>query len=60
MESLIAADMPPTDNRLQADRKGEDRARYWAGKMAAALQWPQEIHRFPGPGEARLHSAKEM
>lgn len=27
-------------------------ARYWAGRMAVALDWPQEVHRFPpGPGE---------
>jgi hypothetical protein len=26
-------------------------ARYWAGRMAVALDWPQEVHRFPGrPG----------
>lgn len=22
-------------------------ARYWAGRMAVALDWPQEVHRFP-------------
>jgi hypothetical protein len=22
-------------------------ARYWAGKLATALEWPQEVHRFP-------------
>jgi hypothetical protein len=35
-------------------------ARYWAGKLATVLEWPQEVHRFPptggratldGPGE---------
>jgi hypothetical protein len=27
-------------------------ARYWAGRMAVALDWPQEVHRFPGrPGQ---------
>lgn len=25
-------------------------ARYWAGRLAVALDWPQEVHRFPGPG----------
>lgn len=30
-------------------------ARYWAGRLAAALDWPQEVHRFPGPGET-VHS----
>lgn len=28
-------------------------ARYWAGRLATALDWPQEVHRFRGPGEAR-------
>jgi hypothetical protein len=23
-------------------------ARYWAGRLAVALDWPQEVHRFPG------------
>ena len=22
-------------------------ARYWAGRLAVALEWPQEVHRFP-------------
>lgn len=22
-------------------------ARYWAGRLAVALDWPQEVHRFP-------------
>lgn len=26
-------------------------ARYWAGRLATALDWPQEVHRFRGPGE---------
>ena len=25
----------------------DDAARYWAGRMVAALAWPQEVHRFP-------------
>ncbi|MGK5740085.1 YciI family protein [Micromonospora sp. URMC 103] len=27
-------------------------ARYWAGRLATALDWPQEVHRFRGPGES--------
>ena len=27
-------------------------ARYWAGQLTTALQWPQEVHRFRGPGQA--------
>lgn len=26
----------------------DDTARYWAGRLAVALDWPQEVHRFPG------------
>jgi hypothetical protein len=25
----------------------DEAARYWAGKLATALNWPQEVHRFP-------------
>lgn len=25
----------------------DDDARHWAGRLAAALDWPQEVHRFP-------------
>jgi hypothetical protein len=34
-------------------------ARYWAGRLATALDWPQEVHRFPGPGEARRNGSAE-
>ena len=27
----------------------DDTARYWAGRLAVALEWPQEVHRFPDP-----------
>jgi hypothetical protein len=27
-------------------------ARYWAGRLATVLDWPQEVHRFRGPGQA--------
>lgn len=29
------------------DVADDDAARYWAGKLAVALDWPQEVHRFP-------------
>jgi hypothetical protein len=29
------------------DVPDDDAARYWAGRMAVALEWPQEVHRFP-------------
>lgn len=25
----------------------DESARYWAGRLAVALDWPQEVHRFP-------------
>lgn len=34
------------------DVADEATARHWAGRIAAACRWPQEVHRFrfPGPG----------
>jgi hypothetical protein len=32
------------------DVADDEAARYWAGRMATALDWPQEVHRFRGPG----------
>lgn len=26
----------------------DETARYWAGRLAVALDWPQDVHRFPG------------
>lgn len=26
----------------------DEAARYWAGRLAVSLDWPQEVHRFPG------------
>lgn len=32
------------------DVPDDEAARYWAGRLAVALDWPQEVHRFPrGP-----------
>jgi hypothetical protein len=31
------------------DVPDDETARYWAGRMAVCLDWPQEVHRFPGP-----------
>jgi len=30
----------------------DEAARYWAGRLAVALDWPQEVHRFPAPPQA--------
>ncbi|MGH3401083.1 MAG: YciI family protein [Streptosporangiaceae bacterium] len=29
------------------DVRGDAEARYWAGRIAVAVGWPQEVHRFP-------------
>ena len=39
------------------DVPDEETARYWAGRLAAALNWPQEVHRFRGPGQARRNGS---
>lgn len=31
------------------DVASDEDARYWAGRIAVAVGWPQEVHRFPGP-----------
>jgi len=31
------------------DVPDDDAARYWAGRVAVAVGWPQEVHRFPHP-----------
>lgn len=41
------------------DVADDEAARYWAGKLATALEWPQEVHRFRGPGRARLDPSEE-
>lgn len=35
------------------DVPDDETARYWAGRLSAVLEWPQEVHRFRGPGLAR-------
>ena len=35
------------------DVPDDETARYWAGRLAVALEWPQEVHRFRGAGMAR-------
>ena len=29
------------------DVDDDEQARYWAGRIAVAVGWPQEVHRFP-------------
>ena len=41
------------------DVADDQAARHWAGKLATALDWPQEVHRFRGPGRARLDPSEE-
>jgi hypothetical protein len=30
------------------DVPDDETARYWAGRLTVALDWPHEVHRFPG------------
>ena len=39
------------------DVADDEAARYWAGRLAVALDWPQEVHRFRGAGQARRNGA---
>jgi hypothetical protein len=42
------------------DVPDDETARHWAGRLAVVLDWPQEVHRFRGPGEgASRPSAQE-
>jgi hypothetical protein len=41
------------------DVPDDETARYWAGRLATVLEWPQEVHRFRGPGHARLDGPGE-
>lgn len=34
-------------------------ARYWAGRLATVLDWPQEVHRFRGPGQTRRKASED-
>ena len=39
------------------DVPDDDTARYWAGRFAVALDWPQEVHRFPARPEVAASAA---
>nr|MDT0661351.1 YciI family protein [Micromonospora sp. DSM 115978] len=39
------------------DVPDDEAARYWAGRLATVLDWPQEVHRFRGPGEIRRNGS---
>src|SRR5207248_11524824 len=41
------------------DVPDDEAARYWAGRLATVLDWPQEVHRFRGPGQARRNASGE-
>lgn len=40
----------------------DEAARYWAGRLAVALDWPQEVHRFPSglPEIIERHAAETV
>jgi hypothetical protein len=39
------------------DVADDEQARYWAGRIAVAVGWPQELHRFPTRAELGLEEA---
>ena len=41
------------------DVPDDEAARYWAGRLATVLDWPQEVHRFRGLGQARRNGSRE-
>ncbi len=41
------------------DVPDDEAARYWAARLATVLDWPQEVHRFRGPGQARRDRSGE-
>lgn len=41
------------------DVPDDETARYWAGRLAVALDWPQEVHRFPRRAADRDGSEEE-
>jgi hypothetical protein len=51
--SLVFTDGPFTETKEHlggfavVDVDDDDAARYWAGRIAVAVGWPQEVHRFP-------------
>ncbi|HEX8343614.1 MAG TPA: YciI family protein [Actinoplanes sp.] len=40
------------------DVPDDEAARYWAGRLATVLDWPQEVHRFRGAGMGRPDGGK--
>jgi hypothetical protein len=40
------------------DVADDEAARYWAGRLAVALGWPQEVQRFPANADARASDAR--
>ena len=51
--SAVFTDGPFTETKEHlggftvVDVPGDAEARYWAGRIALAVGWPQEVHRFP-------------
>lgn len=41
------------------DVSDEAEARYWAGRIAVAVGWPQEVHRFPNPAQLQTDTQSE-
>jgi hypothetical protein len=41
------------------DVADDAQARYWAGRIAVAVGWPQEVHRFPDPARFQTPAQAE-
>ena len=41
------------------DVPDDAQARYWAGRIAVAVGWPQEVHRFPHPQRLQTDTQPE-
>jgi hypothetical protein len=41
------------------DVPDDEAARYWAGRLATVLDWPQEVHRFRSAGQARRNGSRD-
>ena len=41
------------------DVEDDEQARYWAGRIAVAVGWPQEVHKFPHRVQAMKRKAAQ-
>jgi hypothetical protein len=51
----VFTDGPFVDTKEHLGVTDEAQARMWAGKIAVAVGWPQEVHRFPDRARFQEH-----